>query len=42
MVPIVATFMWRIHVEESALIEALGDDYRAYMQCTKRLIPLVY
>jgi protein-S-isoprenylcysteine O-methyltransferase len=42
MVPIVAAFMWRIHVEERALTEALGDDYRAYMQRTKRLIPLVY
>lgn len=42
MVPIVGAFIWRIHVEERALTEALGDDYRAYMRCTKRLIPLVY
>lgn len=40
--PIIGVFMWRIHVEERALTEALGDDYRAYMRCTKRLIPLIY
>ncbi|MEY2530955.1 MAG: hypothetical protein QOI96_1040 [Verrucomicrobiota bacterium] len=42
MLPIVGAFMWRIHVEEHALIEALRDDYRAYMRRTKRLIPLLY
>jgi protein-S-isoprenylcysteine O-methyltransferase len=42
MTPIVGAFMWRIHVEEHALTEALGDDYRAYMGRTKRLIPLIY
>jgi protein-S-isoprenylcysteine O-methyltransferase Ste14 len=42
MVPIVGAFMWRIHVEERALAEALGDDYREYMRRTKRLIPLIY
>jgi protein-S-isoprenylcysteine O-methyltransferase Ste14 len=42
MVPIVAAFMWRIHVEERALIEALGDNYRSYMHGTKRLLPRLY
>ena len=42
MLPIVGAFIWRIHVEERALTEALGDDYRAYMRRTKRLIPLIY
>ncbi len=41
-VPIVCAFLWRIRIEESALTEALGEDYRAYMQRTKRLIPFVY
>ncbi len=41
-VPIIGAFRWRIRIEESALIEALGEDYRAYMQRTKRLIPFVY
>src|SRR6266498_4033979 len=41
-VPIIGAFLWRIRIEESALIEALGEDYRAYIQRTKRLIPFVY
>ncbi len=41
-VPVVAAFLWRIRIEESALLEALGQDYRDYMRRTKRLIPLVY
>ena len=41
-VPIIAAFLWRIRIEESALTDALGEDYRAYAQRTKRLIPFVY
>jgi protein-S-isoprenylcysteine O-methyltransferase len=41
-VPIVAAFLWRIRIEESALTDALGEDYRAYTGRTKRLIPFVY
>ena len=37
-----AVQLWRIHVEEKALAEGLGDSYRAYMQRTSRLIPLIY
>jgi len=40
--PIIGAFLWRIRIEERALIEALGENYRAYMQRTKRLIPRVY
>jgi protein-S-isoprenylcysteine O-methyltransferase len=40
--PISAAFLWRIRVEERALLEALGDDYRAYMRRTKQLLPFVY
>ncbi len=40
--PILAAFMWRIRVEEQVLLEAFGDEYRAYMHHTKRLIPFVY
>src|SRR5882724_1331512 len=40
--PIIGAFLWRIRIEESALTEALGEDYRAYMRRTKRLIPWVY
>jgi protein-S-isoprenylcysteine O-methyltransferase Ste14 len=35
-------FNWRIHVEESALCRGLGDIYRDYMRCTRRLIPFIY
>ena len=33
-----ATF-WRIRIEEQVLLDAFGDEYRAYMQRTWRLIP---
>jgi len=41
-VPIIAAFLWRIRIEERALADALGKDYRTYTQRTKRLIPFVY
>jgi protein-S-isoprenylcysteine O-methyltransferase len=41
-VPIIAAFLWRIQIEEHALNDALGEEYRAYTQRTKRLIPFVY
>jgi protein-S-isoprenylcysteine O-methyltransferase Ste14 len=41
-VPSCAVTLWRIHIEEEALIGALGEGYRGYMQRTKRLIPLIY
>lgn len=34
-------FSYRIHVEEQALQEHLGQPYREYMQHTKRLIPYI-
>jgi protein-S-isoprenylcysteine O-methyltransferase Ste14 len=34
--------VWRIHVEEGALLKALGEQYRHYMRRTRRLIPAVY
>ena len=33
---------FRMRVEEAALTEAFGDEYRAYMRRTKRLIPFIY
>ncbi len=41
-VPIIAAFLWRIRIEERALTDALGEDYRGYAGRTKRLIPFVY
>jgi len=40
--PVLAVLMWRIRIEEEALLEAFGDQYRYYMKRTKRLIPLIY
>jgi protein-S-isoprenylcysteine O-methyltransferase len=40
--PCCAVTLWRIHIEEEALIAALGEEYSAYMRRTKRLIPLIY
>ena len=40
--PIAFAFIYRINVEERALIQALGERYRAYIKRTKRLIPFVY
>lgn len=40
--PIFATFVHRMNVEERALTSALGARYIAYMQRTKRLVPFLY
>jgi len=37
-----ALIVWRIHVEENALLTALGGRYRAYAAHHKRLVPLVW
>lgn len=34
--------IYRIHVEETALSEELGDRYRSYAVARKRLIPYVW
>jgi len=40
--PISMAFLYRIKVEESALLHALGNRYRDYAERTKRLIPFLY
>jgi protein-S-isoprenylcysteine O-methyltransferase len=42
LVPIFVAFGRRMRVEESALTEALGDQYRDYIRRTKRLVPGIY
>lgn len=42
LVAIAILFFTRIDYEERMLIEAFGDDYRAYMRETKRIIPGIY
>lgn len=41
-IPPTAAVLFRIHVEEAALLGAFGSDYGEYMKSTKRLIPGVY
>ena len=42
LVPTTLAVLWRIRVEEQALSELFGAEYRAYCQTVKRLIPGVY
>lgn len=42
LVVIAILFFTRIDFEERMLTEAFGDDYRAYMRETKRIIPGIY
>jgi protein-S-isoprenylcysteine O-methyltransferase Ste14 len=42
LIPTTAAFLYRIHVEETALHRAFGPEYTQYSQTTKRLIPGVY
>jgi protein-S-isoprenylcysteine O-methyltransferase Ste14 len=37
-----APLLWRIHIEEGALLATLGDRYRSYAAQRKRLVPLVW
>lgn len=37
-----AVILWRIHIEENALMTTLGDRYRAYASHHKRLVPLFW
>jgi protein-S-isoprenylcysteine O-methyltransferase len=41
-VPCIVVTMWRIRIEEQALVAAFGEAYTSYMRRTKRLIPLIY
>ncbi len=40
--PMLVVFLVRIHIEERALLEALGERYSAYERRTKRLVPFIY
>jgi len=40
--PAFAAQLWRIHVEEKALRDGVGEPYRRYMERTKRLLPWIY
>jgi protein-S-isoprenylcysteine O-methyltransferase Ste14 len=40
--PTCSAFLYRIHIEEKALIETFGDEYLRYCHKTKRLIPGIF
>jgi len=42
LLPVLAGLLYRMRVEEQALIEQFGDTYRSYMGRTKRLVPYLY
>ncbi len=42
LAPTTAALLYRIHVEESALLAHFGEDYATYASQTKRLIPGIY
>lgn len=37
----IATYVYRVMIEERALVEAIGEPYRSYMKETKRFIPYI-
>ncbi len=42
VIPCVIIIVWRIHIEEAALLRIAGDPYRMYAAHHKRLIPLIW
>ena len=42
VIPTLAALLYRMHVEEHALIQAYGQRYLNYARTTKRLIPGIY
>jgi protein-S-isoprenylcysteine O-methyltransferase Ste14 len=42
LLPVTAALLYRIHVEEAALLDAFGSDYAIYSLATSRLIPGIY
>ena len=42
IIPILASFLYRINTEERLMIERFGSEYGEYKKVTKRLIPFIY
>ena len=42
VLPFLAALLHRIRLEESSLVEALGQDYVEYCRSTKRLLPGIF
>ncbi|MBF4801489.1 methyltransferase family protein [Aeromonas hydrophila] len=41
VIPVTLVFLWRIHIEEQALLAAFPESYRIYQKTSWRLIPLI-
>jgi protein-S-isoprenylcysteine O-methyltransferase Ste14 len=42
VIPVMASFLYRIHIEEKLMIQQFGEKYIDYQKNTKRMIPFVY
>jgi protein-S-isoprenylcysteine O-methyltransferase Ste14 len=42
VLPFFAALLYRIHVEEDAMVDALGGDYVDYQRSTRRLVPGIF
>lgn len=42
MLGLIPCVLYRIEIEEKMLVEEFGDEYRDYMQNSKKLIPYIY
>lgn len=42
IIPAAGSLMYRIHVEEQFMVNVFGEEYRRYMEKTKRLVPFVF
>ncbi len=42
LVAVAVLFFARVRFEEQMMIETFGEDYRRYMQETKRIVPGIY
>ncbi len=42
MIPVIATFINRINIEEKLLLRQFGSEYEEYKRKSKRLVPLIY
>ncbi|MBN1295055.1 MAG: isoprenylcysteine carboxylmethyltransferase family protein [Candidatus Latescibacteria bacterium] len=41
-IPVIASFIYRINVEEKLMLQQFGHEYTEYRKKTKRLIPFIY
>ena len=42
MLVLFPSYLYRIRIEESVLLEEFGEEYREYMKKTKKIIPFIY